>query len=157
MSSNPEIPQVFYSHGSVIPLQGNGKWKSVCTDTYFHANQLCFHGTYKNKITEDIIKTCLKNVYSTFEGSKYILSDTGGEFTSKQFTWLAKELGFIKCTPPLIPQQEIQQLKEHTLSQKHQWEKSSVIIILMGMTYLPWQQCHTICFHILSQEKLHSV
>ena len=28
--------------------------------------------------------------------SQYILSDRGGEITSKQFTWLAKELGFIK-------------------------------------------------------------
>ena len=26
----------------------------------------------------------------------YILSDRGGEFISKQFTWLVKELGFIK-------------------------------------------------------------
>ena len=33
---------------------------------------------------------------STFRGSKYILSDIGGEFISKKFTWLAQELGFIK-------------------------------------------------------------
>ena len=28
--------------------------------------------------------------------ANYILSDRGGEFTSKQFTWLAEELQFIK-------------------------------------------------------------
>ena len=37
-----------------------------------------------------------------FWGSKYILSDGGG-FTSKQLTWSAKELGFIKVYTSLIP------------------------------------------------------
>ena len=43
-------------------------------------------------------------VYSTFGGSKYILSDRGNKFTSKQFKWLANELGFIKVyTLPYTP------------------------------------------------------
>ena len=42
------------------------------------------------------IHAYLTGVYSTFRGSKYILNDRGSKFTSKQFTWLAKELGFIK-------------------------------------------------------------
>ena len=56
----------------------------------------------KSKTTEAVIKAYLKDVYSTFGGSKYILSDRGGEFTSKQFTWLAQESGFIKVytSPP---------------------------------------------------------
>ena len=45
-------------------------------------NQLCFHGNHK-KTTEDTINVYLKHVYSTFGGSKYILSDKGGEFSSK--------------------------------------------------------------------------
>ena len=45
---------------------------------------------------EKIIKAFLKNVYSVFRGSMYILCDRGGEFASKQFTWLAKELEFTK-------------------------------------------------------------
>ena len=49
----------------------------------------------KSKTTE-VIKAYLRDVYSTFGGSKCILSDKGGEFTSKQFMWLAKKLGFIK-------------------------------------------------------------
>ena len=44
----------------------------------------------KSKTTEVVIKAYLKDVYSTFKDSKYILSDRGGEFTSKQFTWLAR-------------------------------------------------------------------
>ena len=52
----------------------------------------------------EFIKAYHTGVYSTFRGSKYILSDRGSESTSKQFTWLAKELGFSKiytlpCTP----------------------------------------------------------
>ena len=50
----------------------------------------------KSKTTEEVIKAYLKNAYSTFGGSKYILSDKGGEFTGKQFTLLVEKLGFIK-------------------------------------------------------------
>ena len=43
-------------------------------------------------------------MYSTFGGSKYILSDRWMKLTSKLFTWLAKELGFIKVyTSPYAP------------------------------------------------------
>ena len=62
----------------------------------------------KSRITEDVIKAYLKYLYSTFRGRKCILSDRGGEYTSKQFTWLAQELGFIKMYTSLIPQQVIQ-------------------------------------------------
>ena len=58
----------------------------------------------RSKITEDVIKAYLTGVYSTFRGSKYILSNCSSEFTSKQFDLLAKELGFIKvCTSPYTP------------------------------------------------------
>ena len=50
----------------------------------------------KSKTTEDVINAYLKYVYATFGSSKYIHSDRGGEFFSKQFTWLANELGYIK-------------------------------------------------------------
>ena len=46
------------------------------------------------KTSENITNAYLKHIYPTLGGSKYILSDMGGEFSSKQFTWLAKELGF---------------------------------------------------------------
>ena len=42
----------------------------------------------KSESTEEVIKVYLMGVYSTFGGSKYILSDIGSEFTSKQFTFL---------------------------------------------------------------------
>ena len=58
----------------------------------------------RSKSTEDIIKAYLTGVYSTFRGSKYILSDCSNEFTSKQFDVLAKGLGFSKiCTFPYTP------------------------------------------------------
>ena len=58
----------------------------------------------KTKTTEDIINVYLKHLYSTFREGKYILSDRGGEFSSKQFTWLAKEIGLTKVyTSPYTP------------------------------------------------------
>ena len=50
----------------------------------------------KTKTTEDVINAYLQHIYAHFSGSKYILGDSGGEFFSKQFTWLANELGFTK-------------------------------------------------------------
>ena len=56
------------------------------------------------KSTEEVIKVFVTGVYSTFGGSKYIVSDRGSEFTSKQFTRLANVLGFIKVyTSPYTP------------------------------------------------------
>ena len=48
------------------------------------------------KGTEEFMKAYVTGIYSTFGGSKYILSDRGSEFTSKQFTFLTNEFGFIK-------------------------------------------------------------
>ena len=60
--------------------------------------------TIRSKRTEEVIKAYLTGVYYTFRGSKYILSDRESEFTSRQFTWLANELGFIKVyTSPYMP------------------------------------------------------
>ena len=53
----------------------------------------------RSKSTEEVINAYLAGMYSTFRGSKYILSDRGSEFTSKQFTWLANELGLTKVCP----------------------------------------------------------
>ena len=51
-----------------------------------------FMAPIKTKTTEDVINAYLKHVYSIFGGSKYILNDRGGEISSKQLTWSAKEL-----------------------------------------------------------------
>ena len=50
----------------------------------------------RSKTTEEVIKVYLTGIYSTFGGRKYILNDRGSELTSKQFTFLANELDFIK-------------------------------------------------------------
>ena len=58
----------------------------------------------KIKTTEDVINAYFKHKYATFNSSKYILSDRGGECSSKQFTWLGNELGVIKVyTSPFTP------------------------------------------------------
>ena len=41
----------------------------------------------KTNTIEDVINAYVKHVYAIFSGSKYILSNSGGEFSSKQFTW----------------------------------------------------------------------
>ena len=63
--------------------------------------KLCIYDPHKIiTSTKDVIKAYLTGVYSTFRGIKYILSDCSSEFTSKQFDFLAKELGFTRiCTP----------------------------------------------------------
>ena len=61
-----------------------------------------------SKHTEEVIKAYLTGVHSTFRGSTCILSERGSEFTSKQFTWLANELGFIKVYNCLIHLQAVQ-------------------------------------------------
>ena len=61
-----------------------------------------------SKSTEDIIKAYLTGVYATFRGNKYILSDHGSEFTSKQFDLLAKELALSKFVHNPTSLQEIQ-------------------------------------------------
>ena len=69
----------------------------------------------KTKTTEDIINAYLKHVYAFFRGSKYILSDRSGEFSSKQFMWLAKEIGFTKVyTYPYTPMGNLGIERTHT-------------------------------------------
>ena len=50
----------------------------------------------RSNSTKDIIKAYLTGVYATFGGTQYISSAHSGEFTSKQFEFFVKELGFIK-------------------------------------------------------------
>ena len=58
----------------------------------------------RSKSTEEVIKVYLTGVYSTFGGSKYILSDRGSEFSRKQLKWLANKFGLMKiCTSPYTP------------------------------------------------------
>ena len=71
----------------------------ICMLTHY-----LFMITIRSKSTEEVIRAYLTDVYSTFRCSKYILSDRGGEFPSKHFTWLTNELGFIKVyTLPYMP------------------------------------------------------
>ena len=58
----------------------------------------------KTETKEDVINVYLKHLYAIFGSSKYILSDRERECFSKQFTWLANEVGFTKrYTSPYTP------------------------------------------------------
>ena len=56
------------------------------------------------KKTETIIKAYLKYVYTDKGGSKFILTDRGGEFSSKAKSYIADQLGFTQVyTSPYSP------------------------------------------------------
>ena len=89
----------------------------------------------RSKSTEKVIKAYLTGMYSTFGGSKYILRDRGSEFISKQFTFLANELGFIKVyTSPYAP-------TANTIEWTHSFLKASLrnacmFLILFNTIYI---------------------
>ena len=100
----PQFPMSF------ISMDLLGPYSELENENQYTVTFICMLTNYslmesvRTKTTEDVINAYLKHVYSTFGGSKYILSDRGSEFTSKEFTWLAKELGFTKVhTSPYIP------------------------------------------------------
>ena len=58
----------------------------------------------KRKTTEYIINAYLKSCICFFGSSEYIFSDRDGDDFSKQYNWLAKELGSTKVyTSPYTP------------------------------------------------------
>ena len=89
----------------------------------------------KIKTTEVVINAYLKTcIYATFGGCKYIFSDRGREVSSKQFTWLAKELGFTKVyISPYMPTGNSVVQRMHSYL-KASLQKILVIIIQIGMT-----------------------
>ena len=78
----------------------------------------------RSESTEEIIKAYLTGVYSTFGGSKYIMSNLISEFTSKQFTLLAKELDVLKVyTSPYTPHRQFSHITD-TLFSKSIYKKT---------------------------------
>ena len=117
----PNFPMSFISMDLV------GPYRETENGNQYALTVICMLTTYifmipiRSKSTEDIIKAYLTGAYSTFGGSKYILSDCSSEFTSKQLDFLPKELGFIKiCTSPYIPTGN--SIIEHT----HSFLKASI-------------------------------
>ena len=54
-------------------------------------------------LTETVIQAYLLYIYAKFGGSKYILTDRGGEFTSAEMKELPNELGsFLSHLPSTI-------------------------------------------------------
>ena len=113
----------------------------------------------RSKSTEEGIKAYLIDVYFTFGGSKYILSDWSSEFTSKQFTFLAKELGFIKVymSPYTTTGNSIIEWTHFFLKApirklicNHQihWEKT-VHIATMGFNVFPHSSVGESPFHLM--------
>ena len=99
---------------SFISMDLGGPYRETENSNQYALTVICMLINYvfmlpiTSKSTEDVIKAHLTWEYSTFRGSKYILSDCSSEFTNKQFEFLAKELGLIKFIQPPTPLQEIQ-------------------------------------------------
>ena len=93
------IPQ---SPMSFISVNQLGRYSEMGNGNQYTLTVICmltnhvFMVPIRTMATEDFINAYLKHVYSTFGGSKYILSNRSGTFTSKWFTWLVKELAFTK-------------------------------------------------------------
>ena len=78
------------------PYQGTEKGNQYALTVICMLINYIFMIPIRMKRTEEVIKMYLTVVYSTFGGSKYILSNSGSEFTSKEFTFVVNELDFIK-------------------------------------------------------------
>ena len=130
MHSSTECQQVtlkgpqyinFYFQMSFISMDLVGPKRETKNGNQYALTVICMLTNYvfmiplRSESTKDIIKPYHSGVYSSFGGSKYILSDHGSEFTGNQFAFLAKELGFIKVyTSPYTPTGN--SIIEHTLS-----------------------------------------
>ena len=90
-SSHPAISYVLYKHGSVRPYGVTENGNQYTLTVICMLMNYIFMVPIRTKTTGDVINSYLKHVYSTLIGSTYILSDRGGKFSSKQFTWLPKE------------------------------------------------------------------
>ena len=104
----PKFPISFISIDLVGPYRETENGNQYALRVICMLTNYVFMIPIRSKNTEEVIKAYLTTVYSTFAGSKYILSDHGSEFTSKQFTFLAKDLGFIKVYTSSYILQEIQ-------------------------------------------------
>ena len=97
---------------SFISMDLVGPYRETVNSNQYALRVICMLTNYvfmipiRSKNTEDIIKTYLRGVYSTFRGSKYIMSDDSSEFTRKQFNFWVKELGFIKIYASPTPLKE---------------------------------------------------
>ena len=79
---------------SFISMDLIGPYREIKKGNQYALTVICMLTSYifmipiRSKSTEEFIKAYLTGVYSTFGGSKYILSDQGSEFTSKkQYTF----------------------------------------------------------------------
>ena len=100
----PQFPMSFISMVIRGPYHKTEKGNQHTLTVVCMLTNCIFMISVRSKSTEEVIKAYLTDVYSTFGGSKYILSDRGSQFASKQFTRLAKGLGFIKVyTSPYTP------------------------------------------------------
>ena len=79
-----------------------GSYSEIENGNQYALKVICMLANYvfmipmRTQTTKDVTYAYLRLVYATFGGSQYILSHWDGEFSSKQFTWLAEELGFTK-------------------------------------------------------------
>ena len=74
--SIPQFPMLFM-YGLVRSLSRNWKGKPVSFNCHIHVTHYVFMIPIRSKSTEKVIKVHLTGIYSTFRGSKYILTGRG--------------------------------------------------------------------------------
>ena len=81
----PNFPLSFSSMDLVEPYRKMENGNQYTLTVICMLTNYIFMIPIRSKSTEHIIKACLTGVYSTFRGSKYIWSDHGSEFATKQW------------------------------------------------------------------------
>ena len=77
---------------------------SLCIDYNMYAHSFIEVILIEDKRTEAVMTAYLKYVYADKGGSKFILTDRGGEFSSEVMSYIADQLSFTKVyTSPYSP------------------------------------------------------
>ena len=79
----PQFPISFISMDFIGPYRETEKGNQYALTVIYMLTD--YISMIPIKSTEEVINVYLTGVYTTFGGSKYILSDRGCAFTSKQF------------------------------------------------------------------------
>ena len=107
IDSNLRISNVLMACIAMILL---GEYSEMTQGHHYALTVICMLTSFvevipiRDKKTEMVTKAYIKYVYANKDGSKFILRDRGGEFSSEVMSYIAEQLGFTKVyTSPYSP------------------------------------------------------
>ena len=87
-----------------------GEYSEMTQGHHYAITAICMFTSFvevipiEDKKTETVIKVYIKHMYDDKGGSKFILTDRGGEFSSEVMSYIAEQLGYTKVyTSPYSP------------------------------------------------------